>query len=55
MHGQKPEKIHEDMERDKWLDANEAKSTASSTLSSPRPPNKHIDWRVVVFYGRVYQ
>ena len=35
--GQKPEKIHEDMERDKWLDANEAKKYGiiDAVITSP--------------------
>lgn len=35
--GQKPEKIHEDMERDKWLNANEAKKygIVDEVITSP--------------------
>ena len=36
--GQKPEKIHEDMERDKWLDAEEAKAYGIVDAIITRPP-----------------
>jgi ATP-dependent Clp protease protease subunit len=38
--GQKPDKIHEDMERDKWLTADEAKKygIVDSIISSPPKP-----------------
>jgi ATP-dependent Clp protease protease subunit len=38
--GQKPERIHEDMERDKWLTANEAKTYGIIDDIIGKPPTK---------------
>jgi len=37
--GQKPEKIHQDLERDKWLDAEEAKKYGIIDAVITRPPS----------------